>query len=474
MNAAFRNVLALSIVLMPLASFAAEISEPEAKRIEGAISSSLPAAMRKAGVVTVAPSTDHFNVTLDFAGMLAKGVAPWAVKEVTPIVHALTPDVDGLWDFSTQGSFRLGTELLAANRTSAFQLSVGEIKDKGKFDPRIPFLREADVSLKDVTTTMRSSQDTIKAGIKDFSARIRSADVKAGVVDIVSDYSGSGLSQTFGTFPNPEVKISGEKLEGQQNFESVDLIGIKKLIAFSRRSTPRIKGYLSDADHTAIAAIVKAHKPFVAKAGENTTIGNVSIASGGKKFLIERLGYHWSIEDIANDGFVVFGATFQKPSITPGFWPAGVEKAMPQEARINVRYSGFKLSAVWEALANLESQPLPDYGRLMLPDGRLKYDFSDTFVRSEHYDFSLIGSVFQYPGSRDRFEGDVTVTAKNFETTVKFLQDSSRTVPQLGQAAFVALMAKGLGKIESDGSTVWQIKFDTKGKITINGQPLPV
>lgn len=477
MNVAFRNVLAVTVALIPLASVAAEISGPEAKRIEGAISSSLPAAMRKAGVVTVAPSADHFDATLDLAGMLAKSIAPWTVKEVTPIVHALTPGADGLWDFSTQGSFRLATELLAANRTSAFQLSIGEIKDKGKFDPSAPFIREADISVKDVTSTMRSSQDTIKAGIKDFSARIRSTDVKAGVVDVVSDYSGSGLSQVFGTFPNPEVKISGEKLEGQQTAKSFDIAGIARLIAFWRaEGRPQAIKSLKPEELKELAAIVGAHKPFVDRFGEQTTVSGIKIASSGKAFTVEKLVYDWALEDIAKDGAFVFGATASNPSVTPGFWPAGLEKALPKEMAVHARYFGFKIAPVWEALSNPDpAAPVTDFRKLFLPDGRVTMQFSNTYARSDVYDVSLEGSLFMRPGrDDDQSEADLTITAKDFDKTVKFLQDNAKTVPVFGQASFFALMAKGLGKSQPDGSMVWNVKVDGMGKITINGQPLPV
>jgi hypothetical protein len=477
MNAALRNVLAFTVALIPLASFAAEISEPEAKRIEGAISSSLPAAMRQTGVVRVAPLTDHFNVTLDLAGMLAKSTAPWTVKEVTPIVHALTPGADGLWDFSTQGAFKLATELLAANRTSAFQLSVGELQDTGKFDPSISFIREADISMKDVTSTMRSSQDTIKAGIKDFSAKIRSTDVKAGVLDVVSDYTGSGLAQTFGTFPNPEVKISGETLDGQLSAKSFDVAGIAKLMAFWRAEGRQqdIKS-LKPEELKELSSIVGMHKPFVDGFGGQTTISGVRINSAGKAFMVEKLAYDWSFEDMAKDGAVVFGATAYNPSVTPGFWPAGLEKALPKEMAIHARYFGFKFEPVWEALSKPDMATRDtEIRKVMLPDGRVTMQFSNTYARSDVYDLSLEGSLFMRPGrDDDQSEADLTITAKDFDKTVKFLQDNSKTVPIFGQASFFALMAKGLGKTQPDGSMLWNVKVDERGKITINGQPLPV
>ena len=477
MNAAFRNVLAATVVLMPLASFSAEISEPEAKRIEGAISSALPAPMRKAGVVTVSPSADHFNVTLDFAGMLAKSIAPWTVKEITPVIHALTPGADGMWDFSTQGSFKLATELLAANRTSAAQLSIGELKDKGMFDPRIGFPTEADISLTDVTTTLRSSQDTIKAGIKDFSAKIRATEVKTGVLDVVSDYNGGGLSQTFGTFPNPEIKISGEKLEGRQSAQSLDIAGVAKLMAFWRaEGRPQDIKSLKPEELTELTSIVAAHKPFIDRFGDKTTLSGIKIASGGKSFMVEKLDYDWSFEDLAKDGALVFGATAYNPSVTPGFWPAGLEKALPKEIAVHARYFGFKFEPVWHALSKPEMVANDtDIRKVMLPDGRVTMQFSKTYMRSDSYDLSLEGSVVMRPGrADDQSEADLRITAKDFDKTVKYLQDNAKTVPIFGQASFFALMAKGLGKVQPDGSMLWNVKIDERGKITINGQPLPV
>jgi hypothetical protein len=477
MNAALRNVLAFSVAIVPLASVAAEINEPEAKRIEGAISSSLPAAMKKAGVVRVAPSNDHFNVKLDLAGLLAKSTAPWTVKEVTPVIHVLTPGAEGVWDFSTQGGFKLASELLAANRTSAFQLSIGELKDTGRFDPRVPFVREADISVKDVTSTMRSSQDTVKAGINDFSVKMRSTDVKAGVVDVVSDYNGSGLSQTFGAFPKPEVKISSETLEGQLSAKSFDVAGIAKLMAFWRtEGRPRDMKSLKPEDLKELSSIVGMHRPFVDGLSGKTTISGIKINSSGKAFMVEKLAYDWSFEDMAGDGVVLVGATAHNPSVTPGFWPAGLEKALPREMAVHARYFGFKFEPVWEALSKPDmAMRDTDIRKVMLPDGCVTVQFSNTYARSDVYDLSLEGSLFMRPGREDdQSEADLTITAKDFDKTVKFLQDNSKSLPIFGQASFFALMAKGLGKSQPDGSMVWNVKVDERGKVTINGQPLPV
>jgi hypothetical protein len=293
----------------------------------------------------------------------------------------------------------------------------------------------------------------------------------------VSDYAGSGLSQTFGTFPNPEVKITGERLEGQQSAKSLDIAGIAKLIAFWRvEGRPQDIKSLKPEELTKLSSIVGMHKPFVDGFGEKTAISGIKINSSGKAFMIEKLAYDWSFEDMAGDGAVVFGATAHNPSVTPGFWPEGLEKALPREIAVHARYFGFKFEPVWKALSKPDMAARDtDIRKVMLPDGRVTMQFSNTYARSAFYDISLEGSLFMQPGrADDQTEADLLITAKEFDKTVKFLQDNTKTVPIFGQASFFALMAKGLGKAQPDGSLLWNVKIDERGKITVNGQPLPV
>ena len=69
---------------------------------------------------------------------------------------------------------------------------------------------------------------------------------------------------------------------------------------------------------------------------------------------------------------------------------------------------------------------------------------------------------------------DVTIKAKDLDKTIKYLQDNAQKVPEFGQASFMVLMMKGFGKADADGTTVWNVKLDETGKVTINGQEMKI
>jgi hypothetical protein len=67
---------------------------------------------------------------------------------------------------------------------------------------------------------------------------------------------------------------------------------------------------------------------------------------------------------------------------------------------------------------------------------------------------------------------NVDIVARDFDKTVKFLQDNAATVPEFGQGAFMALMMKGFGREQPDGSILWNVKMGADGQVIINGQPM--
>ena len=482
MRPATRAIALAAAVVLPLAAQARTVDEAEAKRIEERLLQHLPETFARGGALDVSPEGDHFEVRLDIRNALAKAIAPWTVSEATPIVHTLTEAAGGLWELAATGTFKLATEFAAAKRSSSLQFTIGSIDSKVTFDPAIGFPRKTDLKLGDIALGMRSAQESLKLGMKDFELKSSVEDTQPGVGNIIAEISGSELSQTSGAFPNPEVRISGETMSGSHEVRGVDFAGIAKLVAFWNGSAAgKTTDRLTAAERAELAAIAAAHRPFVSQAKGETSVGKLAISSGGKRFLIDSLAYRWSFEDIASDGAIVAGMTLENPTVDPGVWPAGVEQALPKSIGFSFRYHGFKFGPMWDMLSDpkaagdVSTLSSDELARTLLPDGRVTVEIKDTYARSPYYDLGVEGHYYMRAGERgDRYEADIDITARDFDKTVKFLQDNAKTVPVFGRAATYALMAKGLGKPQPDGSTLWNLKIDEAGKITINGQPLPV
>ena len=78
-----------------------------------------------------------------------------------------------------------------------------------------------------------------------------------------------------------------------------------------------------------------------------------------------------------------------------------------------------------------------------------------------------------YPEQTDRHSAAVTITMRDFDKTVAYLQKNSATVPEFAQASFGLLMMKGLARDAGDGAQAWDLTVGEDGKVLVNGRPLP-
>jgi hypothetical protein len=230
----------------------------------------------------------------------------------------------------------------------------------------------------------------------------------------------------------------------------------------------------------ALSEIIGEHAPFIKRFGENTSVDGVALTSAGNGVSIENVSYQWAVEDIGGDAAVVLAAKANNITVDGQALPPELKKALPREAGVGLRYSGFNFSAMWQALADpklaREALGADDfYTRKILPDGKILASFDNTYIRSEYYDIALSGDMqmlLSNPGKPEK--ADLKLVARDFDKTIKFLQDLSRENPQLSKVSFTAMMMKGFGKAQGDGSMLWHFQTNASGQITVNGQPLPM
>lgn len=466
--------------LSPTLATAADVNETGAKALEAKLLSVLAKDLANPGVVSVKASGDKYDVVFDIRKALEKGIAPWTVKEANSILHSLRPAAGDVWDYSGQGTIRLVTEVAAANQSSSVTLNIGSFENKGTFDGKLHFVRNGELSAKDLVFATRSAKNNLKIAAQDYSAKFGFEEKTDGLGDISADVTMHKLSETFGDFPNPETRLAGETLAGRFVFENVDFNGIAKLTEFWGGSAKgKTLDALNDVEIAALTGIVASHAPFATKLGENTGIDDVSVTWADSSVKIANLSYHWTVENLGGDAAVDLGATAKNLTVDAAALPPALKKALPKEVGVGLRYSGFKLSAMWAALADAEtvrqSLTTKDYfTNKILPDGKMKASFDGTFVRSSYYDFTLSGAMdvpLANPGKPEN--ADLKLVAKDFDKTIKFLQDLSKEDPNLSQVSFTAMVLKGFGKIQADGSVLWHVQTDASGKMTVNGQPVP-
>lgn len=481
MKSTARILLLSAAFASPSLAAADGVNEPKAKAIEAKLLSLLAADLANPGTVSVTAAGNRYEVVFDIRKALEKSIAPWTIKDANSIVHSLKPAVGGLWDYSGQGALRLATEVTAASRSSSVTLNIGSFENTGTFDEGLHFIRNGEFKSTDVAFATRSAKDNLKISARDFSTRLSFSEERPGLGDLSTDVSAHGIAETFGDFPNPETRLAGEALTGHLVFEDVDFNGIARLSEFWGGSARgKTLDGLNDSEVAALSGIVARHAPFATKLGENTGVDGVSVTWANNALKIKNLSYHWTVENLGGDAAIDLGAKATNLAVDAAAIPPVLKKALPREIAIGLRYSGFKLSAMWAALADAKtvraSLTTKDYyTNKILPEGKIRASFDGTYVRSDYYDFTLSGGMdvpVANPGKPQN--ADLNLVARDFDKTIAFLQNLSKQDPRLSQASFTAMAMKGFGKIQADGSVLWHVETDANGAMKVNGQPMPM
>ena len=481
MQLTIRAFLVATTLLQPVVAWAGTPDEAGAKKIEAAAKVYGPKSLSKPGLLRVGPDGDGYRLALDMVKLIADAVAPMTVKEASPLAFKLIEQADGKWSYDASAPFKLTTEYLAADKSANLAVTTETGLIKGLFDPAILLPRQAEIGFTKGVASLRDSRDALKIGVEDANVSSVVQDLSDGRGDIEGSFTINDLTAIHGIFPQPEVKISAERIDGSYKAGKADLVGIAALIRFWKVTAEgKSVETLTDAERKEFTDLVAKHTPVIDEVGGRAVATNLATTEGGKGFKLEKLEYVSRWEGLGGRAALVIGTHITNLGIDPGIWPKGLEAILPKEAALNVRASGFDMGAMWKEAAELRTNsemtqlPRDHFSKLLLPDGKVTIDVTDSFVRSSFYDLTLSGRITTAIGTRQPPVGSFVVSAKDFDGTIKYLQDNTKTVPIFGRFAMMAAMAKGFGKSGPDGMTVWEIKAEEGGKLTVNGQPLPM
>ena len=481
MHRTIKAFLIATTLLQPASVWAETPSEAGAKKIEKAMKTYGPRVLYKPGLLRVNPDGDVYRVIFDMAELIEDAVAPMTIKEAPPRVFELNARPDGIWDYNSSGPFKLTTEYLAADRSANLSVVTDSGVITGVFDPAIIFPRQADIGFTNGVATLQDARDKLKFGIKDANLSSSVKDLPDGHGNVEATFSMKDVTATHGTFPQPEVKISAARIDGSYTLGKLDLAGLAAVLSFWQVKAPgQDFAALSYIQREDLKALFAKHAPVIDEIGGTVVATDLATSEGGKGFNLERLEYHSRWEGLGARGALVMGAHITNLGIDPGIWPNGIEAILPKEAALNVKVSGFDMGALWKDLGQLRTKnenallPRDHYSKILLPNGTVTIDITDSFARSRFYDVTLSGQVQLIRGERERATAQFTVTARDLDGTVKYLQDNAAGAPIFGRFALMAMMMRGFGKSRQDGTMVWEVRFDDDGKVTVNGQPLPM
>ena len=199
-----------SIIAIPLSlcagMAAAEATQEGADALTATLQTYLGAT---AGVVTVTPGEDVYDVTLDFAPLIAK--APPEVKtSLTPIEFSLTDNGDGTWEMEQDQALDF---TLSVPGTADIAVKIGSLQGTGTFDTALQAFSVSTTTASDIAVTEKiidpntKSETNIVYGLASMKLDSTAEAGADGGVDSSSTYEATGLTETM-TVPEMGMPIT--------------------------------------------------------------------------------------------------------------------------------------------------------------------------------------------------------------------------------------------------------------------------
>ncbi|GAA4176525.1 hypothetical protein [Shinella granuli] len=463
------------------AAFAQAVSPAEADSIQQKLTRYLPQDMIEAGLVTVKAATSFYELRFNPAVLLEKNTSrAVTVEGLKPMTAYLRPMPEGTYRVEASDSFDIKGSVDVAPGKNSFSYIIASMKLDGIYDPDILYFTSADWTAEKIAFTSTSPQESITASFGGMAMRLAAEKKGEGILDISSTGVMKAFAETITGGANGRIDIGADTVDIDVSMDGARNRVVQDLVFFVLDNMH--KDRLEAADAARLKDLLRGALPVFDNLTETIKASNVTVGTEQGTFGAESVSYVIDMNGIAHSTRVGFGFGVEKPRPPAGILPAAFAEAVPERATFKAAVANLDLAGAVNYLIDhadfTRSEPLTEeqnkeIGRIILPGGAMTVQFEEVSAVSPIYDVHLAGNMLVYPEQKDRHSAEVTLTMRNFDKTVAYLQKNAATVPQFGQAAFGLLMMKGLARDAGGGAQAWDVKVGEDGKVLINGQPLP-
>jgi hypothetical protein len=463
--------LTLSLLLSSSTLSLAAASPEEAARLKALFETYLT---NEAGVVTVTPADESYDVKLDFKPLLAK--AKDVTVEMSPFEFSLTPsDEEGEWDFESEAplNFKLtGPSELSIEATAT-------MKSSGIFSEEMNAFASSEAEYSDLTFKQSSNDPTqgkmdITYSVGKWSVKQTTEQADEGTLDSSAESTLENLSETVnvaGAMPMNLV-ISAESA----TYDTVSTgLKAKPLYDFAAFFVAHPNKDSIVKDQSILKGIMKEALPIFANTSSAGVAANIKIDSPIGPITIAEIETSSDMNGVVKEGKFGQKITMTGLKLPDGIVPPWASSVTPSAFTFDYALSGFDLATVADmALAKLDlakDPPLPAgfENKLLpaiMPTGAITFRLNPTTVDSAAANLAMDG-VISYGGG-PMPTGSGLVSVKGFDEVVKAV---SAAPPEMGLQSAVAgmLFVKGMGKAEDGGKLSWKIETTPEGGFLVNG-----
>lgn len=441
--------------------------------------------------ITVRPDGDRYRMDVD-----PSAIATWfskfgATLSLSPgYTQFLTPLASGLWKVETdQGlSYDVARRIKVPSSTTATEtrevtshMRIDNMKGSGTYDQALRYFRDYSGTLSGVSWRSDDVKQQTNGKVDTMDVSLTGTPGVSGGVDIAEKVNGSRMEMAFNLGGSVTRNLLVDSFNADVDAKGVRLGPLLDIVRFVAGLNG--DGPLSQAQKAALLQLAKASLPIVGKFEEQlegrgisfgTDKGDVSIRSA-------LYGVRFAGVNKNSDSFIDLSVAGLKLPDTMVPVP-GAAALVPDAVSASIGMTGLNISdAADYLLSHLDLAPgarmPPDdikaLRRIVLQGDKLNFAFHNVQAKSAIYDLDADGTVQTDVNNTKDVTAHFVVHARNLDTTVKYLQDHMKEVPQFGQASFVLLMMKGFAKPDADGALEWDVEVDQNRRITVNGKLLP-
>lgn len=462
-------------------ALAQQVSPSEAESIQQKLTRYLPQEMVDAGLVTVKAASSFYELRFNPTVLLDKAkTGAVKVEGLKPMTAYLRPMPEGTYRVEANDSFDIKGTVDAAPGKNSFTYLIDSMKLEGIYDPEILYFTSADWTARKLAFSTTSPQESVTASFGETAMRVAAEKRREGTLDVTSTGVMKAFAETITGGPSGRVDVGADTIDIDVSMDGARYKVMQDLVFFVLDNMH--KDRLEAADAARLKEMLRASLPVFDNLTETIKASNVTVGTDKGNFGADTVTYNIDMNGIAHSTRVGFGFGVEKPKTPAGVLPAAFVEAVPDRATFKAAVTNLDLAGAVNYLVDhadfTKPEPLTEeqnkeLGKIVLPDGSMTVEFEDVSAVSPIYDVHLSGRMLVYPEQKDRHSADVTITMREFDKTVAYLQKNAATVPQFGQAAFGLLMMKGLARDAGGGTQAWDLKVGEDGKVLINGQPLP-
>ncbi len=434
-----------------------------------------------AGMVTVTPQGDTYEVKIDPTDLMAGLKAQGASGTVLPVVLMLADMGDGKWKVTQDGPFAIAMQMPGL---ISFDLKAANQSWSGVYDESLKAFESSKGEVTGLTMSEHVTQPgepemNVAYSIDKVTLESSSTAAASGGVDSAITYGISGLNETFTVPASPQMPTPMDitiQVESYVSDATVAAMRSSEVLDLWAWFVAHPDKAAVEADFDAMKDKLRAALPLFDAVTSTGTMTNLTGTTPFGALSAEAADITIEMNGVTADGRLREKIALTGLKLPTEVMPIWVPALLPDAMTLDFTVDSFNLAAPAQILLDTMKpgeKPSPEVNaqlmQAFMPDGLVHLTLAPTGISSAMYNLSVESDLRAGPALPVPV-GTAFVKITGLDAVMTALQSAPPEVSQ--QAIPGMMMARGLAKNDGPDSYSWQIEMAEGGNISVNGMDM--